>query len=424
MKKKLLPQDLSDAVSRSEKISKAKAETFVRAFFETIETGLLAERFVKIKGFGTFKLVEVNERESVDVNTGERIRISGHTKVSFVPEAKMKDLVNRPFAHFESVDLNEDTSLEEFEKIDRETAELFQTPMPQEDDPTDLAEAPSAEVPTPAAIEKEEAPTPDEMDAERGGNPLDEPAEEPGEIPTEEPEAEPGESSSEEVDAEKGENPSEEPAEEPGEISSEEPQAKPEESPSEEADAERGENPSEDSSADEDAYKDDSTSNSMGYTYHEISSSRKHNWWKFTAISLIVLILMALSYFAGYFRLLCPPCLFPGVFGPSLEQPAEKVADSAKPAENPPAKPALKPSPKTFEEEKASENPSKPEKSEAAAALSPQMRYHTVEKGENLTRIVRKYYGSDDYVRMVVKHNKLKDANNIPVGFTLELPME
>ena len=444
MKKKILPQDLSDAIARNEKINKAKAETFVRAYFETIETGLLTERFVKIKGFGTFKLVEVNERESVDVNTGERIRISGHTKVSFVPETKMKDLVNRPFAHFESVDLNEDTDPAEFEKIDRETAELFQIPTSEEEEENDFVEDFPTKIPTHVPIEREDVPTPEEQGYEQEEVPSEEPEDEQDEVPSEEPEdeqdevpsEEPGdkvdEVPSEELGDEQNEVPSEEPGDEQNEVPSEETGDKVDEVPSEETGDEQDEVPSEETGDEGDEYLDDSTSNSMEYTYNEVPSRRKHNWWKFTAITLIVLILMGLSYFAGYFRLLCPPCQFPGIFAPNVEQPANKVAPptkhgktNARPVEKASAKPEVNPSSNLNEQEKAlPEAQTKQEKSKSETADKPQMVYHTIQKGENLTRIVRKYYGSDEYVRMVVKHNKLKDPNNIPIGFTLELPME
>ena len=114
MKKKLLLQDFSEYLVKSEGINKKDADKFVRSFFEVIEEGLLEDKFVKIKGFGTFKLVSVSERESVNINTGERFMISEHTKVSFTPDTTMKDLVNRPFAHFEAVDLNEDIDMKEF----------------------------------------------------------------------------------------------------------------------------------------------------------------------------------------------------------------------------------------------------------------------------------------------------------------------
>ena len=88
-------------------LTREAADNFVRAIVETIEKGLHDDNIVKIKGLGTFKLMEVSDRGSIDVNTGERITIKGHTKVSFTPDSAMKEFVNRPFAHFEPTELNE-----------------------------------------------------------------------------------------------------------------------------------------------------------------------------------------------------------------------------------------------------------------------------------------------------------------------------
>ena len=71
------------------------------------------DKYVKIRGLGTFKLIDVGSRESVNVNTGERFEIQGHTKVSFTPEPALKDIINRPFSHFETVVLNDATVLED-----------------------------------------------------------------------------------------------------------------------------------------------------------------------------------------------------------------------------------------------------------------------------------------------------------------------
>ena len=88
-------------------ISREAADNFMRAFVETIEKGLQEDGMVKVKGLGTFKLQEVSDRGSVDVNTGERITIKGYRKVTFTPDSAMKELVNRPFAHFEPTELND-----------------------------------------------------------------------------------------------------------------------------------------------------------------------------------------------------------------------------------------------------------------------------------------------------------------------------
>ena len=113
MNEKITLQDLINLFSEKQGMNKKDAEVFVRTMFELIEEALATEKYVKIKGFGTFKLTEVDSRESVNVNTGERIEIQGHTKISFTPDATMKDLINKPFSHFETVILNEGVELED-----------------------------------------------------------------------------------------------------------------------------------------------------------------------------------------------------------------------------------------------------------------------------------------------------------------------
>ena len=94
-------------------IAREAADNFMHAFVETIEKGLQEDGMVKVKGLGTFKLQEVSDRGSVDVNTGERITIKGYRKVTFTPDSAMKELVNRPFAHFEPTELNDGYPTEE-----------------------------------------------------------------------------------------------------------------------------------------------------------------------------------------------------------------------------------------------------------------------------------------------------------------------
>lgn len=95
----------------------ADAEHFIALMIDVINEGVQRERQVKIKGLGTFKLTSVSSRESVDVNTGERIVIEGRDKISFTPDNAMKELVNRPFSQFETVVVNEGVELEdEFEE--------------------------------------------------------------------------------------------------------------------------------------------------------------------------------------------------------------------------------------------------------------------------------------------------------------------
>lgn len=113
-------------------MSKKNADSFVKEFFQLIEEALEKDKYVKVKGLGTFKLIDVESRESVNVNTGERFEIQGHTKVSFAPEPTLKDIINKPFAHFETVVLNDNTVLED-------------TPVDSENDDDDEQETKASE---------------------------------------------------------------------------------------------------------------------------------------------------------------------------------------------------------------------------------------------------------------------------------------
>jgi nucleoid DNA-binding protein len=107
MNEKITLQDLVELLSEKNDMTKKNADAFLRCMFDLIEEALTNEKYVKIKGLGTFKLTEVDSRESMNVNTGERIEIQGHTKISFTPDTTMKELINKPFSHFETVILND-----------------------------------------------------------------------------------------------------------------------------------------------------------------------------------------------------------------------------------------------------------------------------------------------------------------------------
>ncbi len=112
---KLSRSELAQALVARHGIEKKKALQFVDAFVAVTINALTTDRIVKIKGLGTFKVVEVESRESINVNTGERLIIDGHSKLAFLPEASMKELVNRPFSQFDTVILNEGVDFSEME---------------------------------------------------------------------------------------------------------------------------------------------------------------------------------------------------------------------------------------------------------------------------------------------------------------------
>lgn len=121
----------------------ADAEHFIALMIDVINEGVQRERQVKIKGLGTFKLTSVSSRESVDVNTGERIVIEGRDKISFTPDNAMKELVNRPFSQFETVVVNEgveledefDEQLEESTPIEEKTESVEEKTVEKVDNP-------------------------------------------------------------------------------------------------------------------------------------------------------------------------------------------------------------------------------------------------------------------------------------------------
>ena len=107
MSDKLNHSDLSALLAKEAKISGAKAELFTKAMFELIIEGLEQDGIVKINGLGTFKITDVADRSSVNVNTGEKIEIKGHKKITFLPADTLKESVNQPFEMFEPVEVDE-----------------------------------------------------------------------------------------------------------------------------------------------------------------------------------------------------------------------------------------------------------------------------------------------------------------------------
>ena len=211
--------------------------------------------------------------------------------------------------------------------------------------------------------------------------------------------------------------------------------------------------------SDEVPVQERTSSSIAGYVYEEVPSPRKRNAWKYVALAFCALVLMGLCYFAGYFRVLCPECLFTDVpeapIAPEVQSQATSQAPKALPATKADTAVASAQSSSSSNKEEpqtatapqssqmsnqatftgstpsaatASQSNAQPEKTPVvktepqATNEKPQTVKHTVKAGENLTRIVRRHYGSDAYVNKVVKHNHLKNADNVAVGTVIELP--
>ena len=153
MDAKLNQSDLISLLAKGSNISVAKAELFTKNFFDLIIEGLEQDGIVKINGLGTFKITDVASRDSVNVNTGEKIEIKGHKKLTFIPADALKDEVNQPFAMFEPVEVDDtyqpdvanDAEGEDAADTAEPANETDATPQPAVEEP-EVAETASEDV--------------------------------------------------------------------------------------------------------------------------------------------------------------------------------------------------------------------------------------------------------------------------------------
>ena len=392
MNEKITLQDLVNLLCEKQGINPKDAELFVRSMFELIEEALAKDKYVKIKGLGTFKLTEVESRESVHINTGERIEIQGHTKISFTPDTTMKDLINKPFAHFEPVVLNDGVELEEtpIENVTDE-APIIEEPQPE----------PIAEIPAP--IEK----------------PVEEPVAE--ESITEEPvvEEQPTEETiTEEVIAIKKPIVEEPILEEPAlEESAEEkvPTIEPQQEIIETKE-EVTENPE---SIEEKPSEEKVMETIVEEKVVEESKEKSINRILWGIIVVLVLIILFGAYWM-FFRSEDTPEVTPAP--PVQEELVETPAPIAeeKPQEE---------TPKTVQFIELSEEELRKERVPSFAdTLDYQIvgtqEEHTLQKGETIIRASVRFFGTKKYWPYIVKHNMdvLPDPDNIPAGIRIKIP--
>ena len=443
MKQKLLLSDFAQWLSEKEGITKKEAQTFLRTLFQIVEQGLTDDQFVKIKGLGTFKLVTVNERESVNINTGERFQIGEHNKIAFIPDASMKEIINRPFAHFESVDLSDETDTAELDAVDEAVKQEF-PPISEEETSTAEESIPTTvEVITesshPTSLPEKQKDVTEEVSEESN---LTE------EIPTEL--ATITEGLEEEKAEEKAETETLAQAEETETLAQAEETETLAQAEETEAlaqaeavvitakeTASESQTPEEALAPEETPIQVVSTSektDAMG-TDAEISVSQpttltvsgaaveeeedtRRPWLRRTLMALFVLLLCTASYFAGYYRLLCPPCASTAPTAPAAKvQPDSLQAKKPQAAKKDSA--AVSAASQTVSKplNEAKDSVKQPQKQEEAVT-----RTHTIRVGDNLSRIARKYYGDDHYVDFIIRKNNLKNADNIHVGKVLVLP--
>ena len=436
MKQKLLLSDFAQWLSEKEGITKKEAQTFLRTLFQIVEQGLTDDQFVKIKGLGTFKLVTVNERESVNINTGERFQIGEHNKIAFIPDASMKEIINRPFAHFESVDLSDETDTAELDAVDEAVKQEF-PPISEEETSTAEESIPTTvEVITesshPTSLPEKQKDVTEEVSEESN---LTE--EIPTEIATitESLEEKKAEEKAEETEAlaQAEETETLAQAEETETLAqaeavaitaketASESQAPEEETLTPEETPIQGGSTSEKTDAmgteAEISVSQPTTLTVSGAAVEEEEDTRRP-WLRRTLMALFVLLLCTASYFAGYYRLLCPPCASTAPTAPAAKvQPDSAQAKKPQAAKKDSA--AVSAASQTVSKplNEAKDSVKQPQKQEEAVT-----RTHTIRVGDNLSRIARKYYGDDHYVDFIIRKNNLKNADNIHVGKVLVLP--
>lgn len=479
MDKRLLPADLSAPLATRAGIEESVAARYINALFETIEEALTTDRYAKVRALGTFKIITVSERESVNISTGQRIQIGEHAKISFTPDTALKELVNRPFAHFQTVTIGEHVDIQEMEGI---------TGPPPVEKPAVVSD--EASVPTPS---DEAAPTPDELTDETT-QATDEPevsaeAPEPSEAETP-PTQRAEETAQEEEEAPctaqtetpepqpacPAEEATEAPAEEATEAHGSETEVREDAPTAEHADSataalptDAGESPEEEAAPQPAAQAVAEQapiaqpSHSTAVAEGDTEMRRKLRGWKTLALVLATLLLMGLSYFAGYYRVLCP-CEYglPAVLIPNRTQnaPVQKAPEASTPRESEgekaikrteatPAEPQPTPVAPTTQADTRGEAPSKAARNgaqrpegehvnhsvpvAAPAKVSTQsdgFRYrivgtrqsYTVQAGETLRNIALTVYGSKGYAPYIVRYNRIKDPDNVAAGTVLLLP--
>ena len=195
MNAKITLPDLITALSENSGQPRSVCERFIKVMFATVAETLVAGENVKIKGLGTFKVSDVEERKSVNVNTGAEMIIPGHRKVSFNPDKSLAELINLPFALFEPVELEDEVSEEMLAGVDEQMPEAAQVAETQ---PPVQEEAPAPEPSAPETAEPTEGSEPDpweEAVEEQFSEPVSTNEPEPAPEPT--PEPEPAETSQE-----------------------------------------------------------------------------------------------------------------------------------------------------------------------------------------------------------------------------------
>lgn len=485
MNEKLSFQHVSDALAQKAGVSKKVADIFTKAFFDTVvDAFYMGEESVKVKGLGTFRLVEVESRESVNVSNGERIVIPGYKKVSFTPEDGVVEFLSSAAKGSEEQEPVEETPVIEETPVAQETpveekldpvVEIEEVPAEEEApvgvapvgvapvEETLVAETPVVEdevealiqVPDPVNVEEPQdafsgidmlISTPESMDEVRQQY-------EEAKIKMETAVEEARKANAEKVRLEKllarleanavpevAEEVKDEPeAKEAQNEAAVEPQAETKEEPSAEKEpvvdtpkpAETPQKPI----AEEDKHQEafNRFINETPRMEEQPSESKRSH--TLTWVLVLVFALLAGICFFLYQTFLSIEAVetvpeikeMKKISTPHKAKPAkatkleEPKADAPK-AETPKAVEPKKNDAKTDATKKGEQKASAPKKEDVKPTKPARPATHVLQRGESLTRISQKYYGTKDSVRAILRVNKFNDPDNLPVGAVVKLP--
>lgn len=418
MNKKLTIADLVDGLCRRTKLAPEEAAPFVQEMFQLIVEALATDKLVKVRGLGTFKLLSVDDRESMNVNTGERIVIPGHDKMTFTPDTVMRDEVNKPFADFESVELNDETPLDAMLAMDEK-----EVAAPADEAPAPLQpEAPADEAPQTAVAEEsqavvtEEAPQPAVADEA----PLAPAAEMPQAVAAEEP-AQPAAKAEEAQPAAAKDEPQpvdDEPLqpvedEQPQPVACEQPQpAEQQVSPEAEPVAQEKEaehvkaalaQPIHEAEAPASQPEGSMPEPGIHDQADDVPAKKRSYWW---LVALALLVALGLGYLGG------SKCTNQPVVEQeeAEQQPAQQKAEQA-------AADSL-----AQKAEQADEAQQWPQVEGGEFLIVGEIGKDTMTVGKNLLRISKRHYGSDKYVDYICVMNGIANPDIVPLNMELKLP--
>lgn len=376
MNSRLTIQDLAALLAERTGKDRNSAEQFLREFIAIVSQGVFTDKIAKVKGLGTFKVVLVEKRESIHVNTGERFLIPAHYKFSFLPDKELRELVNKPFSFFETTELNENVDFTDLDVSadveEKETEDESVEEVIPENEEEQVVESLQSTEEVPEDTEKEELP--EEVEQEESASEEVVPEEVPNVPDIEDPAPE------ETVDEQ--DISEEEPKEAPGQISS-----------------------ANDFSDTDYQFEDDEPSSS--------------HWVRGLVIAGIVAIVVAGSTFLYLNRsfFLGPEIPTPVLTGRSLPDQATAAVDTLHEVEAE-TDVEIEEIKDTVITEPSVATPEVPAKAPEVLAKV------KIETGSRLTLISLEYYGSKIFWVYLYDYNKaaIKDPNNIPVGTEILVP--